>query len=247
MDSNATSFKVLIAVVMGSMQTLLKRHFKEAFPNVKCTVVNNGEDAKDKLLIDNYDLILSDWEMPRMSGCELLTWVRSDSKFHTIPFILITGNTETVHVEKAIQLGVNAYLFKPFTIQDLRQKVIQVSPKFNSREFERFRIEGDLLLKSNSQEISGKIIDVSLGGMRLQLQRNDCLPQIFEKVSVNIEVPNQGRVDGIDGFIVRIQAEEALIDSKAANFALKFIEDLNPEKKEAIKKLLFDYKPPEKK
>ncbi len=132
MDSNATSYKVLIVDDMGFMRTLLKRQIEDSFQNVQCTMVNNGEDAKDKLLINKYDIILSDWEMPKMNGFELLEWIRNDPEFDTVPFIFVTGDKETEHIKKAVQLGIAAYLFKPFSVVELRQKIVQVSPKFDN-------------------------------------------------------------------------------------------------------------------
>jgi two-component system chemotaxis response regulator CheY len=65
----------------------------------------NGEDAIKKLSSNPVNIILSDWNMPQMTGLELLTWVRKDKKYQFTPFIMITAEVGRQQVEKAIASG----------------------------------------------------------------------------------------------------------------------------------------------
>jgi CheY-like chemotaxis protein len=73
------------------------------------------------------DLIISDWQMPVMSGLELLTKIRRDNRFQKIPFIFMTTKSEMPNVIKAVELGASAFLIKPYNLEGLMKKI---SPYF---------------------------------------------------------------------------------------------------------------------
>lgn len=81
------------------------------------TVAQNGKDAVNVLQFQNYDVIVSDMEMPIMTGIELLQWVRT-SHLDT-PFILISGFTRLLELIPPSSLGAQAFLAKPFASKDL--------------------------------------------------------------------------------------------------------------------------------
>ena len=71
----------------------------------------------------NVDLILCDWEMPEMSGLELLTWCRAQENLKTTPFIMVTSRGDKENVVQAIQAGVSDYIGKPFSNDQLVAKI----------------------------------------------------------------------------------------------------------------------------
>lgn len=79
---------------------------------------------------DMIDLIICDWEMPRMTGLELLQQVRT--VYPDMPFMMVTGNTEIDAVKAAKGFGVNAYLGKPFSPQQIKEKIEQLAGKIDS-------------------------------------------------------------------------------------------------------------------
>ncbi|NTS76087.1 response regulator [Catenovulum sp. SM1970] len=89
--------------------------------------VYQAKDGKDALRIMQdvrVDLIVSDWNMPKMTGFELLQSIRrKELRSNHIPFIMVTGNLEQDHVVKAISSGVSEYLVKPFSQQMLKERV----------------------------------------------------------------------------------------------------------------------------
>jgi CheY-like chemotaxis protein len=85
----------------------------------------NGLEALQLLGSRRIDIILSDWNMPVMSGLELLQAVRTDPKLSHLPFIMITAETERIRIEEAIENGVTALLIKPYTGADLTMRVIK--------------------------------------------------------------------------------------------------------------------------
>ncbi|NBW41357.1 response regulator [bacterium] len=76
------------------------------------------------------DIIICDWNMPKMSGLELLKRVRGDDRFSKIPFIMLTAQNETEEVMAAIELGVSEYIIKPFNAEQLHKKMNWVIKKF---------------------------------------------------------------------------------------------------------------------
>ena len=68
-------------------------------------------------------LILADWNMPKMSGLELLKLLRADVAFRSIPFIMVTTETEIGQMVQALEAGANEYLMKPFTAEMLQAKM----------------------------------------------------------------------------------------------------------------------------
>ena len=68
-------------------------------------------------------LVISDWNMPNCSGLDLLKRVRADSRFKSIPFVLLTAESESHQVAEAVKSGVDNYIVKPFTADTLKQKL----------------------------------------------------------------------------------------------------------------------------
>ena len=74
----------------------------------------NGRKAQQMLARERFDLILCDWEMPEMSGLELLTWCRTQDALKAVPFIMVTSRGDKENVVQAIQAGVSDFIGKPF-------------------------------------------------------------------------------------------------------------------------------------
>jgi two-component system chemotaxis response regulator CheY len=72
------------------------------------------------------DLIISDWEMPNMSGLDFLKKVRADERFKATPFLLLTAKNQADNVLKAMESGASNYMLKPFSIAVLKDKLERV-------------------------------------------------------------------------------------------------------------------------
>jgi two-component system, chemotaxis family, chemotaxis protein CheY len=80
----------------------------------------------------NIDIILSDWQMPGMSGMEFLEFVRATESLKNIPFVMITAEGHREQILAAIQAGVSSYLVKPFSLAQFHDKLKGVWIKLNS-------------------------------------------------------------------------------------------------------------------
>ncbi len=109
-----TKAKILVVEDLNEMRDILRRLLGVlGFSNV--STVTNGFEAWEQLKVNNFDLVLCDWNMPKMTGRELLEKVRSTPSLHHLPFILITGENASDMVRNAIAGGVTDFIVKPFT------------------------------------------------------------------------------------------------------------------------------------
>jgi len=117
--------KVSVLVVDDAtfIRDLVKKGLRDNFPGVQIEEAINGRKAQQMLSRQVVDLILCDWEMPEMSGLELLTWCREQDNLKTMPFIMVTSRGDKENVVQAIQAGVSDYIGKPFSNEQLVTKV----------------------------------------------------------------------------------------------------------------------------
>src|SRR4029077_11886570 len=85
---------------------------------------SDGVEALKVLESKNVSLVLSDINMPNMDGIQLLTHVRAQARWSTIPFIMITTEGSQAKVLEAVQLGAQGYVRKPFTAEQIKEKII---------------------------------------------------------------------------------------------------------------------------
>ncbi|MEK0361951.1 response regulator [Pseudomonas sp. CBC3] len=117
--------KVSVLVVDDApfIRDLVKKGLRSQFPGIRIEEAVNGRKAQQMLDRDRFDLILCDWEMPEMSGLELLTWCRAHDNLKTTPFIMVTSRGDKENVVQAIQSGVSDFIGKPFSNEQLTTKV----------------------------------------------------------------------------------------------------------------------------
>lgn len=90
----------------------------------------DGQLGLEKVRDDNIDLVVSDWNMPNMSGMEFLRALRTDEKYKTLPFIMVTAEGKKENVIAAVQAGVSNYIVKPFNAATLKEKLTKVIGEF---------------------------------------------------------------------------------------------------------------------
>ncbi len=104
-------------IIANSLKQLGIKNFAEA---------ENGVDALEQLQEEEFDLLMTDWNMPEMNGKELVEHVRKMEKLKNLPILMITTRGMEEDVITAIQAGVNAYIVKPFTPEVLWQKIYEL-------------------------------------------------------------------------------------------------------------------------
>ncbi|WP_085721312.1 response regulator [Pseudomonas sp. B22(2017)] len=117
--------KVNVLVVDDApfIRDLVRKCLRNAFPGMTIDDAVNGRKAMAMLGKEAFDLVLCDWEMPEMSGLELLTWCRQQPELKNLQFIMVTSRGDKENVIQAIQAGVSDFVGKPFTNEQLLTKV----------------------------------------------------------------------------------------------------------------------------
>jgi len=117
-----SDIKFLLIDDMSSMRGVTKMFLMEA--GYTCIdEASDGEEALNMLKIHHYDFIICDWDMPKMTGLELLAEVRQEDKLKNLPFLMLTATNKLEKVKAAIEAGVSDYIAKPFQPQVLVDKI----------------------------------------------------------------------------------------------------------------------------
>ncbi|MCU1758152.1 response regulator [Pseudomonas sp. 14P_8.1_Bac3] len=124
-----SKISVLVVDDAAFIRDLVKKCLRNYFPGIRTEDAINGKKAQAMLAKEAFDLVLCDWEMPEMSGLELLTWCREQDNLKTMPFVMVTSRGDKDNVVQAIQAGVSGYVSKPFTNEQLLTKVKQALNK----------------------------------------------------------------------------------------------------------------------
>lgn len=118
--------KILIVDDFPTMRRIVRTLMKQnGYSNF--TEAEDGEQALKMLNNEkNYEMVVSDWNMPNMTGLELLKAVRADDKLKHLPFLMVTAEAEKENIIEAVKAGVSNYIVKPFTGQALKDKLDKI-------------------------------------------------------------------------------------------------------------------------
>ena len=116
------NMKILVVDDMVTMRRIVKNILKQlGFANID--EAENGQEALQKLRGDTYGFVVSDWNMPVMTGIELLRAIRADEKLKAIPVLMVTAEAQQSNLVEAVQAGVSNYIVKPFTAETMQEKL----------------------------------------------------------------------------------------------------------------------------
>ena len=103
------------------MRALLASALEELGEPVKITQVSSGFEALRSLPQDRYDLIVTDINMPDINGLELVSFVKSNAAYRSIPLVIVSTEGSERDRDKGLGLGADAYVVKPFNPDELRE------------------------------------------------------------------------------------------------------------------------------
>ncbi len=117
--------KFLVVDDFSTMRRIIRKLLKElGFTNV--LEAADGLDAMNKLRGGAFGFVVTDWNMPNMSGLELLKAIRADAEFHHLPVLLVTAEANKENVIAAAQAGASGYIVKPFAADTLDKKLKKI-------------------------------------------------------------------------------------------------------------------------
>ena len=120
-----TPLKILVVDDFATMRRIMKNILKQ-LGHTNITEADDGTTALEELKRGSFDLIISDWNMPKMTGLDLLKVVRSDPVYKDIPFLMVTAEAQKQNVIEAVQAGVSNYVVKPFTAEAIADKLSKI-------------------------------------------------------------------------------------------------------------------------
>jgi two-component system, chemotaxis family, chemotaxis protein CheY len=116
------NMKILTVDDFSTMRRIIRNMLRQlGYTNV--VEAEDGVEALSLLQREKVDFVISDWNMPHMSGLDLLKAIRADENLRLIPVLLVTAEALKEYVVEAVKAGVNSYVVKPFTAETLKEKM----------------------------------------------------------------------------------------------------------------------------
>ena len=117
--------KILIVDDFSTMRRIIKNLLRDlGFNNT--AEADDGTTALPILQSGSFDFLVTDWNMPGMSGIDLLKAVRADARLAKMPVLMVTAEQKRDQIIEAAQAGVNGYIVKPFTAVTLKDKIDKI-------------------------------------------------------------------------------------------------------------------------
>ena len=119
------NMRILIVDDFSTMRRIIKNILRQLDLN-NVVQADDGTTAWEVLNKDHIDFIISDWNMPQMTGIELLRKVRASEDFGHLPFLMVTAEAQQSNIIEAAQARVSNYIVKPFTAETMKQKIDKI-------------------------------------------------------------------------------------------------------------------------
>ena len=117
--------KILAVDDSPTMRRIILNTLKRAgFTDVVEAV--DGKDALAKMEVDNFNFVITDWNMPEMDGLTFVTTLRKSEQYKSLPILMVTTRSVKDDIIEAMKAGVNNYIVKPFTPDTLKDKIDQI-------------------------------------------------------------------------------------------------------------------------
>ncbi len=234
--------KILVADDATFVRDMIKRTLRQMLHGAELYEAPDGAKARTLIKQKLPDIILSDWEMPGLSGEELLHWVRENPASAGIPFIMITSRGDRDHVMAAVKAGVNDYICKPFTPEELTRKVAKQLKKLKiplkpgqdpDQKASAFSSLGVLtggapetLSRKNSEASADPAPSVSAKSSATQKTKNNAVPAFKGKAVLRFPgsepqdcMVREATLQSISGFLARPEKCPTVFDQAVVDLA----------------------------
>jgi len=187
------------------------------------------------------DLILSDWEMPGMTGGEFLIAIRENLETTDIPFIMVTARNDRDSIIMAAQAGVSEYIVKPFTASALLQKITRAFQLQERRAMARFRSisnEKATIIFSDNVRYDGLVVNLSQTGVLLRTPPFRHAPVcVYDIVKLDIKLSSEIEIM-VSAELARMETDKENLDNKALMLAGFQFHDLDEKSAEKLRAAL---------
>ncbi|MGL5700424.1 MAG: chemotaxis response regulator CheY [Kluyvera sp.] len=122
------NIRFLVVDDFATMRRIVRNLLKDlGFNNVDDA--EDGQDALTKLRESRFDFVITDWNMPNLDGLQLLSEIRKDPNFSSLPVLMVTAEAKKENIVAAAQAGASGYVVKPFTAAILEEKLNKIFEK----------------------------------------------------------------------------------------------------------------------
>jgi len=119
--------KILVVDDFSTMRRIVRNLLVElGFSSALIQEADDGESALTMLRAQSFDLVVTDWNMPNMTGIDLLRAIRAEGALKALPVLMVTAENNRDQIIAAAQAGVNGYVVKPFTAVTLKEKLTKI-------------------------------------------------------------------------------------------------------------------------
>ena len=122
MDKN---MKIIVVDDFSTMRRIIKNILRQLELN-NVQEADDGATAWPKIQAEPFDLVITDWNMPKMSGLELLKNIRNDENLKDTPVLMVTAEALKENIIEAVKAGVSNYIIKPFTAETMQEKLEKI-------------------------------------------------------------------------------------------------------------------------
>jgi DNA-binding response OmpR family regulator len=240
------------------IRDFIRSGIKNTLPDAIIDEAVNGKEAQSLIEANAYHLILCDWEMPEMSGAEVLAWLRGHATRSRTPFIMVTSRGDREHVVHAVKSGADSYVIKPFTIEGLFAKMAMVLKKGGAttgaaqpadQAAAKEGHSGDehdvgdsapgrtVTLRYGDTVSSAEILDLKESGGELALVRGVAVPPLLDPVVVDVPASSHSSEISLNAFIHRMRANQPSREADRILLSLLFT-DQDPLKSEQLQRFI---------
>jgi two-component system chemotaxis response regulator CheY len=121
------NMKILVVDDFSTMRRIVRNLLVElGFSSPLIQEADDGDNALTMLRSTPFDLVITDWNMPNMSGIDLLRAIRAEPSIKALPVLMVTAENNRDQIIAAAQAGVNGYVVKPFSAATLEEKLARI-------------------------------------------------------------------------------------------------------------------------
>lgn len=119
--------RILIVDDFSTMRRIIRNLLLDmGFEAGNLCEASDGKQAMDALTVGRFDLLITDWNMPQMTGIDLLRTLRAHATLAQLPVLMVTAENNRAQIIAAAQAGVNGYIVKPFSASTLKDKLVKI-------------------------------------------------------------------------------------------------------------------------
>ena len=204
---------------------------------------HSGKKALEILNTMQIDLVMSEWNIPEISGIELLKIIRKHETLSALPFMMVTSVSDQKCIVQAAQEKVNQYVVKPFTVESFSVNIKQALLVTEQRADKRYQVtkSNELTVLSNGNAYtSGKLINFSKGGLLAKLVVKREIT-IYDKLDLMISMVDSSSgkklVHSVQGELIRIERIAETTTPKVGWYSFMFT-NLDPAQKKFLESII---------